>query len=135
MRDFLVYVVGHSIANIQYLYKRWHTAHFHEAEFNGYFYCFSVPGATIDSYLESQTFQDLCNAPKPHLSLILIGGNDIHQETVVKELQYKLIEFIKTVEKETGSPSKCFMIEPRTQTRNVDPETYNKIRNLLNRNL
>ena len=67
--------------------------------------------------------------------MILIGGNDIKQDTVVKELQYKLTKFCKLIEEVTQVPSKVFMIEPRLKFRGVDFDTYNKIRNSLNRNL
>ena len=86
MVDYLVYVIGHSIANIKSLHHRWQTLSRNQTEFRVFFHCFNVPDGTIDSFLESQAFEDFQNAPKPHLTLILIGGNNIYKDTVIKEL-------------------------------------------------
>ena len=135
MRDFLVYVMGHSIANIQNLHNRWPDIRFNKVTFRVSIYCFSVPGATLDSYLQSPAWDDLCNAPKPHLTIVFMGGNDIEQDTVVRELQYKLFKFCKHIEEITDSYVKVFMVEPRSRLRGVDSVTYNRIKNSLNRNL
>ena len=135
MRDFLIYVVGHSIANLQGLHNRCHNIRFNEAVFRVFVYYFSVPGATLDSYLLSSKYFQLCNAPKPDLTLVFMGGNDISQDTVVRELQYKLKRFCQHIEEITTTPAKVFMIEPRNRLRGVDFVTYNGIRNSLNQNL
>ena len=64
-----------------------------------------------------------------------MGGNDITQDTVVRELQYKLKRFCQHIEQITTTPAKVFMVEPRTRLHNVDFVTYNRIRNSLNPNL
>ena len=135
MRDFLVYVVGHSITNVRNLHNHWHNIRYKDANFRVFIYCFSAPGATLDSYLQSPAYDDLCNAPRPDLTIVFMGGNDIEQDTVVCELQYKLIKFCKHIEEITNSYAKVFMVEPRTCLRGVDSDTYNRIRNSLNRNL
>ena len=99
MRDFLVYIVGHSIANVRHLHNRWHDIRNRDATFRVFVYCFSTPGATLESYLSSPAYNDLCKAPRPDLTIIFMGGNDITQETVVAELQYNLTKFVNTLKK------------------------------------
>ena len=135
MRDFLVYIVGHSIANVRNLHNHWHDIRCRDVTFRVFVYCFSTPGATLDSYLSSPAYNDLCKAPRPDLTIIFMGGNDISQETVVAELPYKLTKFCKHIEEITNSFAKVFMIESCNRLRGVDTDTYNKIRNSLNRNL
>ena len=135
MRDFLVYAVGHSIANLRDLHDRWHNITYHGVTFRVFIYCFSAPGANLDSYLNSSAYEDLCNAPKPHLTFLFMGGNDITQNTIVRELQYKLMKFCQHIEQITTTPCKVLFIEPRTRLRGVDYISYNRIRNSLNRNL
>ena len=134
MRDFLVYDVGHSIANLRDLHNSWHNITYNGVVFRAFIYCFSAPGATLDSYLNSSAYRDLCDAPKPDLTLVFMGGNDITQNTVVRELQYRIVQFCKHIELLTTVPCKVFMIEPRTRLRGVDYVSYNRIRNSLNRN-
>ena len=135
MRDFLVYAVSHSIANLRDLHNRWHNIIYNEVTFRVFIYYFSVPGANLDSYLTSSAYEDLCNAPKPHLTFLFMGGNDITQNTIVRELQYKLMKFCQHIEQITTTPCKVLFIEPRTRLRGVDYISYNRIRNSLNRNL
>ena len=64
-----------------------------------------------------------------------MGGNDITENTVVADLQAKLKEFCKHIEAITNSHVKVSMVEPRTRLCGVQSDTYNKVRNSLNRNL
>ena len=135
MRDFIVYLVGHSIANVRPLHDHWHDIRYRDVTFRVYIHCFSTPGANLESYLTSPAYRDLCAAPSPDLVLIFIGGNDIKQDTVVAELQYGITKFCKHIEEITKSFAKIFMIEPRNRLRGVDVDSYNRIRNSFNRNI
>ena len=134
MRDFVAYAVGHSIANRRDLHESWHNITYNGVLFRVFIRCFSHPGATLNSYCNSSAYRDLCRAPKPDLVLLFIGGNDITLDTVVRELRDRIIEFNKHIEYMTVAPSKIFFIEPRTRLRGVDYDTYNRVRNSLNRN-
>ena len=134
MCDFLVYAVGHSIANLRDLHNSWHNITYNGVVFRAFIYCFYAPGATLNSYFNSSAYRSLCDAPKPDLTLVFMGGNDITQNTVVRELQDRIIQFCEHIESLTTVPCKVFFIEPRTRLRGVDYVSYNRIRNLLNRN-
>ena len=135
MRDFIIYIVGHSIANVRQLHDRWHDIRYRDVTFRVFIHCFSTPGATLDSYLTSPAYRDLCESPSPDLVIVFIGGNDIKQDTVVAELQYGITKFCKHIEEITKSFAKIFMIEPRNRLRGVDVDAYNRIRNSFNRNI
>ena len=94
MRDFVAYAVGHSIANLRDLHKRWHNITYNGVLFRVFIRCFSCPGATLNSYCNSSAYRNLCRAPRPDLILLFMGGNDITQDIVVRELQDRLIEFV-----------------------------------------
>ena len=135
MRDFLVYLVGHSIANVRPLHDRWHDIRYRDVTFRVNIHCFSTPGADLESYLTSPAYVKLCQAPSPDLVLVFIGGNDIKEDTVVAELQANITKFCKHIEEVTNSFAKVFMIEPRNSFRGVEADTYNRIRNSFNRNI
>ena len=131
----MVYLVGHRLADVGSLHNHWHDIRYRDATFRVFIHSFSTPCATMESYLTSPVYTDLCNAPNPDLVLIFMGSNDIKEDTVVAELQASITGFCKQIEEVTQSFAKVFTIEPRSRYLGVNLYTYDHIRNSFNRNI
>ena len=134
--DFRVYLVGNSIANIAHMDKGQCTIRVYDEVYLVKYRTFSVVGGNTRSFFGSPQFDELLRSPRPDLCIVFMGGDDIIETTMVSDLQARLKEFCKLIENITHAPAKVSMIEPRKCFKNnVQPDTYNKIRNSLNRNM
>ena len=115
MVEHIIHIVGHSISYDEFLDHESVLVADPETgtQHTAYFRCFSTPGATVDNYFDSAAFADYWLSPKPRLTIIIIGGNDIQTNTVVSDLQAKITWFVETIEATHQAPSKILMIEPR----------------------
>ena len=134
-REFRVYLVGNSIALIGHMDKRQCTIRVYDEVYLVKYRTFGAVGGNTRSFFGSPQFDDLIRSPKPDLCIVFMGGDDITETTMVPDLQARLKEFCKLIENITHAPAKVSMLEPRTCLHNVQPVTYNKIRNSLNRNM
>ena len=93
---------------------------------------FPAPGATVTSFPQSQAWSDLVEY-RPDYTCLILGGNDIRGDTVVRDLVEALADLVLKIESQTGGW--CFIvgIEARDKPRDVSPDQYRRVKNAVNK--
>lgn len=93
---------------------------------------FGSPGAKITDITERKAWQDML-IYRPELTLLVLGGNDINQDTTPSELGRKIKDLALEVEWLTGGVCLILNIEPRLQPRDISVRCYTSMRHAVNR--
>ena len=93
---------------------------------------FPKGGAKAATIVNEPVFSELCDF-QPDLTFLIIGGNDITENTVIPNLAEKIIGVAKDVEDKAGGHCLIMGIESRFAL--SDFTQYNKIKNGINRYL
>ena len=95
---------------------------------------FAAPGATVSSFPTSRAWVDL-GRYRPDFTYLILGGNDIHRNTNVRQLVTELADLTLKVEDHTGGRCHIVGIEARSAPRDISPDRYRRIKNAVNRDL
>ena len=71
--------------------------------------------------------------PKPKLTIILLVGNDIREDTVVTRLERSIVNLCKEVEAVHQRAVRFYLLEPRLITRDVELDSFERICNAMNK--
>ena len=97
-----------------------------------YLKVFDVPGGKVSSIRNTNKWQALLSY-SPDLTILMIGGNDINANTSPKELALEIEQLAQEIETETQGHCIIFGIESRVRPRGISADTFNKIKNGVNR--
>lgn len=95
---------------------------------------FSAPGAKVGDIRERPVWQEFL-LYKPELTFLVLGGNDLCEETQPLSLAREIVDLSREIEESTGGRCVIVGIESRTSPRGLTPARYNKIKNSVNRGI
>lgn len=93
---------------------------------------YGSPGAKVSNIMQRSVWQEFIEY-QPEFTLLLLGGNDIDENTVPSELGREIAELARKVEELTGGKCHIMSIEPRLQPRDITPGRYKTVKNAVNR--
>lgn len=93
---------------------------------------YGSPGAKVSNIMQRPVWEEFIDY-QPEFTLLLLGGNDINENTIPSELGREIAELALTVEELTGGACHIISIEPRLQPRGITPRRYKTVKNAVNR--
>ena len=97
-----------------------------------YLQLFDVPGGKVSTIKSTGKWQALLSYA-PELTILMLGGNDITENTTPKDLALEIEQLVKEIEEATRGHCLIIGIESRVRPRGLSAETFNKIKNGVNR--
>ena len=99
--------------------------------------CFRAPGGRARSFYHDYRMSQVLDW-QHHLTILYLGGNDIHPEVQPREISDNLFDIIHSIEHYCGSKVSVVLLEPRQLplvTRGLSRHIYRTIYQAVNRRL
>ena len=120
--------IGKSQQGITYNYMKQQTVGEFEIKYIG------VPGGKVGTIQNTRCWDNLIEY-RPHMTYVILGGNDISPNTDCKVLAHALHELGTAVKERTTSDYMICSIEDRPNPRRLDHAVYKNKKNKTNRHL